>query len=116
MANSSESYFSLMGFTSMTHSDYTRCSTISDASVWLCTHVHMYWKQCNDICSCFLKWLLKKGTSNSIQITNSLFSGEEAERLDRTRTSAEGYSKAQAKEVDCFFKVRSHKADGKDGG
>jgi hypothetical protein len=59
---------------------------------------------------------LKKGTSNSIQITNSQFSGEELERLARIRRIlVEGNSKAQGKEVDCFFKVRSHKADGRAG-
>lgn len=59
---------------------------------------------------------LKKGTSNSIQITNSHFSGEERERLDRTgRTSAEGNCRAQGKEADCFFKARSPRADGRAG-
>lgn len=53
-SNSLENNFSLMGFTSVTHTDYTRCNTIK-ASVWLCTHVHVYLEQCNDICSCFFK-------------------------------------------------------------
>lgn len=53
--NSLESNFSLMGFASVTHTDYIRCTTIKYASVWLYTHVHVYLEQCNDICSCFFK-------------------------------------------------------------
>lgn len=39
-----------------------------------------------------------------------------AQRLDRERrTLTEGNGKAPGNEVDCFFKVRSHKADGRAG-
>lgn len=59
----------------------------------------------------------QKGTSNSIEVTKSHLSGEERQRLDRTRrTLAEGNGQAPREEVDCFYKVRSHKADRRDGG
>lgn len=58
----------------------------------------------------------QKGTSNSIEVTKSHLSGEEQERLDRTRTSAERNGRDPREEVDCFCKVRSHKADRRNGG
>lgn len=42
---------------------------------------------------------LNKGTSNSIEITESHLSGEERERLVRTRTSAEGNRQAPEKRL-----------------
>lgn len=58
----------------------------------------------------------QKGTSNSIEITKSHLSGEERERLAGTRrTSAEGNGQAPREEADYFCKVRSHKANRRDG-
>lgn len=58
----------------------------------------------------------QKGTSNSIEVTKSHLSGEEQERLDRTRTLAERNGQDPREEVDCFCEVRSHKADRRNGG
>lgn len=79
-----------MGFTSVTHTDYVRCNTIKYASV---RFAHVYTCIWNNAATFAVASLnsFKKGTSNSTEITESHLSGEEWERLDRTRrTLAEG--------------------------
>lgn len=57
----------------------------------------------------------KKGTSFGTEITNSHLSITDQERLERTRRPLARGKGCHREEADCFCKVRSQKANQRDG-